>query len=145
MIFPFPGKCMSLWIISWSHSSWSMSSTSLCSAATMAQSQHTHSLTHSHTHTHTHTHAHALHNGPLQYHSKCRIQSPNTWAGVIQVFTCMPVVKAVGCYLISRLASLHSAQGFSHINWDQQVLLVGAVGLTCSFQTTSKNHSTLDH
>ena len=143
MIFPFPGKYMSLWIISWSHSSWSMSSTSLCSATTMAQSQHTHSLTHSLTH--THTHAHTLHNGPLQYHSKCRIQSPNTWAGVIQVFTCMPVVKAVGCYLISPLASLHSAQGFSHINWDQQVLLVGAVGLTCSFQTTSKNHGTLDH
>ena len=144
MIFPFPGKCMSLWIISWSHSSWSMSSTSLCSAATMAQSQHTHSLTHSLTHTHTHTRTRTS-QWPPSISPKYRIQSPNTWAGVIQVFTCMPVVKAVGCYLISPLASLHSAQGFSHINWDQQVLLVGAVGLTCSFQTTSKNHGTLDH
>lgn len=46
---------------------------------------------------------------------------------VIQVCTCIPVVSAVGCYLINPLASLHSAQVFSHINWDQQVSLVGAV------------------
>ena len=65
---------------------------------------------------------------------------------VIQVCRCIPVVSAVGCYLINPLASLHSAQGFYHINWDQQVLLVGAVrGLTCSFQTTSKDHTTLPH
>ncbi len=69
----------------------------------------------------------------------------DTWAGVIQVCMCMPVVSAVGCYLINPLASLHSAQVFSHINWDQQVLLVGAVCLTCSLQTTSKDHVTLPH
>ena len=68
-----------------------------------------------------------------------------TLSPVIQVCTCILVVSAVGFYLINPLASLHSAQGLSHINWDQQVLLVEQLGLACSLQTTSKDHTTLPH